>query len=54
MSNDIEIGADGKIWVSSTNSWTFGDGGGKVLCLLTMELHLILKHTVTGNGVDNV
>ncbi|MES2812449.1 MAG: PA domain-containing protein [Bacteroidota bacterium] len=28
--NDIEISANGDIWVSSTDSWTFGDGGGKV------------------------
>ncbi len=26
--NDIEIGADGKIWVATANSKTFGDGGG--------------------------
>ena len=28
--NDIEIGADGKIWVSTTASSIFGDGGGKI------------------------
>jgi photosystem II stability/assembly factor-like uncharacterized protein len=26
--NDIEIGADGKVWVSTTSSKTYGDGGG--------------------------
>jgi hypothetical protein len=28
--NDIEFGADNTIWVSTTNSSTFGNGGGKV------------------------
>lgn len=28
--NDIEIGADNKIWVSTTNSVVYGDGGGKI------------------------
>ena len=28
--NDIEIGADNKVWVSTTNSAIFGVGGGKV------------------------
>jgi len=28
--NDIEIGADGTIWVSTTASSIFGDGGGKI------------------------
>ena len=26
--NDLEIGADGKIWLSTTNSHLYGDGGG--------------------------
>jgi len=26
--NDLEIGADGKIWMSTTNSHLYGDGGG--------------------------
>ncbi len=29
--NDIEIGADNKIWLSTTNSTVFGDGGGNIL-----------------------
>jgi len=29
--NDIEIGADGKIWVSTITSSIFGDGGGEIL-----------------------
>ena len=28
--NDIEIGADGKIWVSTIASSVYGDGGGKI------------------------
>ncbi|TYA52424.1 T9SS type A sorting domain-containing protein [Formosa maritima] len=28
--NDIEIGPNGKIWMSTTNSHLYGDGGGKV------------------------
>tara|TARA_R110002050_G_scaffold108757_3_gene219616 strand:- start:37668 stop:41672 length:4005 start_codon:yes stop_codon:yes gene_type:complete len=29
--NDIEVGADNKIWISTINSTVFGDGGGTVL-----------------------
>lgn len=29
--NDIEIGADNNVWVSTTQSSVFGDGGGKIL-----------------------
>ncbi len=29
--NDIEIGADNKVWVATTNSVVFGDGGGTIL-----------------------
>lgn len=28
--NDIEIGSDGKIWLATTNSRLFGDGGGEI------------------------
>ena len=28
--NDIEIGADGKIWISTTTSKLYGDGGGEI------------------------
>lgn len=28
--NDIEIGADNKIWIATTESFLYGDGGGKV------------------------
>ncbi|MDC9723116.1 MAG: T9SS type A sorting domain-containing protein [Urechidicola sp.] len=31
MPNDIEIAADNKVWVSTTNSSTYGDGGGRIL-----------------------
>lgn len=29
--NDIEIGSDNKLWLSTTNSVIFGDGGGTIL-----------------------
>lgn len=48
--NDIEIGIDGKIWVSSLESWTFGDGGGRVFLSTDNGSTFALKHTVTGNG----
>jgi hypothetical protein len=47
--NDIEIGADGKVWVSSTNSVVFGDGGGKVYAS-SDGVTFTEKFTVTGNG----
>lgn len=31
MPNDLEIAADNKVWVSTTNSITYGDGGGRIL-----------------------
>ncbi|MFC4817978.1 MULTISPECIES: PA domain-containing protein [unclassified Flavobacterium] len=48
--NDIEIAIDGKIWVSSTDSSTFDDGGGKVFCSADNGASFQLKHTVVGNG----
>jgi len=51
--NDIEIGADGKIWVSSINSWTFGDGGGKVFMSSDNGATFVLKHTVVGYTSGN-
>lgn len=48
--NDIEIGTDGRIWVSSTDSWTFGDGGGRVFGSSDGGNTFNLVHTVTGNG----
>ncbi|MFN7045852.1 MAG: PA domain-containing protein, partial [Flavobacterium sp.] len=48
--NDIEIGSDGRIWVSTTESWSFGDGGGKVFGSTDGGTTFTLKHTVTGNG----
>ncbi|TWI12397.1 putative secreted protein (Por secretion system target) [Flavobacterium cauense R2A-7] len=47
--NDIEIGADGKVWVSSTHSVVFGDGGGKVYSS-SDGVTFTEKFTVTGNG----
>ena len=48
--NDLELGADGDIWVSSTNSWTFGDGGGRVFQSTDNGSTFVLKHTVTGEA----
>lgn len=48
--NDIELGADGTIWVSSTNSWTHRNGGGRVFSSTDNGNTFTLKHTVTGNG----
>ena len=48
--NDIEIGADNKIWVSTKNSFGFSDGGGKVFCSSDGGVTFVDKYTVTGNG----
>jgi hypothetical protein len=48
--NDVEIGADGDVWVSSTNSWTFGDGGGRVFHSTDNGASFTLKHTVQGEA----
>ncbi|RTY93963.1 PA domain-containing protein [Flavobacterium sp. GT3R68] len=44
--NDIEIGADNKVWVSTTESTAYGDGGGKVFAS-TDGTNFIDKYTVT-------
>jgi len=41
--NDIELGADGTIWVSSTNSWTHRNGGGRVFHQQITVIHLLLS-----------
>ena len=48
--NDIEIDANGGVWASSTNSWTYGDGGGRVFRSTDGGATFTLVHTVTGNG----
>jgi len=48
--NNIEIATNGNIWVSSTDSATYRDGGGKVFLSTDEGLTFQLKHTVTGNG----
>lgn len=45
--NDIEIGADGKIWVSTIASSIFGDGGGKIFSS-TDGITFIDAFTVSG------
>lgn len=46
--NDIEIGADNKVWVSTTESTAYGDGGGKVFAS-SDGTNFVDKYTVT-NG----
>jgi len=48
--NDIEIGADNKIWVATKLSYSRGDGGGKVFCSADGGSTFIDKYTVTANG----
>ncbi|MQP24502.1 T9SS type A sorting domain-containing protein [Flavobacterium sp. LMO8] len=45
--NDIEIGADNTIWVSTTRSLVYGDGGGKIFSS-TDGVNFIDKYTVPG------
>lgn len=47
---DIEIAVGGKIWVSSTHSSTFGDGGGRIFVSTDNGATFTLKHAVSGNG----
>ena len=46
--NDIELTTNGNIWVSSTDSNTFGDGGGRVYQSTDNGATFTLRHTVTG------
>jgi len=48
--NDIEISANGDIWVSSRDSWTFGDGGGKVFRSQNNGTSFQQMYAVTANG----
>ncbi len=50
MPNDIEIAADGKIWVATTNSRTFGNGGGLILSSSNDGSNFILRHTIAGGA----
>lgn len=45
--NDIEIASDGKIWVASTNSTTFGDGGGRIFSSNDNGATFTEKYTIT-------
>ena len=47
---DVEIAVGGKIWVSSTNSSTFNDGGGRIFVSTDNGANFALKHTIVGNG----
>ncbi len=48
--NDIAIGADNKIWLATTESSAFGDGGGKIFSSADGGTTFVDKYTVTGNG----
>jgi hypothetical protein len=57
--NDIEIDFNGTIWVSTTDSWNFGDGGGKIYASTNGGASFTLKHSVVGytsgsNGTGGV
>jgi hypothetical protein len=43
--NDIEIGSDNSIWISTTNSLLYGDGGGKIFSS-TDGVTFTLRHEV--------
>lgn len=45
---DIEIAVGGKIWVSSTDSSTFGDGGGKIFVSNDEGATFTTAYTVSG------
>ena len=43
--NDIEIGPDNTIWVATTNSIVYGDGGGRIMSS-TNGTNFTVRHTV--------
>jgi len=46
--NDLEIGADNRVWMSTKNSRLYGDGGGKIFASTnTGATAFTLKHTIT-------
>jgi hypothetical protein len=47
---DVEIAFGGKIWVSSTHSTTFGDGGGRIFVSTDNGATFTQRHSVVGNG----
>jgi len=47
---DIEVSANGDVWVSSTDSWTFGDGGGKVFRSQDNGTSFAQMYNVIANG----
>lgn len=49
MLNDIEIGADNKIWVTTTKSVSFNNGGGTILSS-TDGVNFEVEHTITGDA----
>ncbi|SFB02723.1 Por secretion system C-terminal sorting domain-containing protein [Flavobacterium swingsii] len=47
---DLEVAVGGTVWVSTTDSSTFGDGGGKIFSSTNNGATWTLKHTIVGNG----
>ena len=47
MPNDLEIAADNKVWMSTTNSSTYGDGGGRILSSVD-GTNFVLRQTIVG------
>lgn len=48
--NDIEISTNGDIWVGSTDSWTFNDGGGRVFRSQNNGTSFAQMYEVVANG----
>lgn len=47
MPNDLEIAADNKIWLATTESSTYGDGGGRILSS-SDGVNFATRYTVAG------
>lgn len=52
--NDLELGITGDIWLGTTDSWTFGDGGGRVFVSTDNGASFQLKYTETGYSSGSV
>lgn len=45
---DIEFGSNGNIWISTTNSYAFSDGGGTILLSTDGGNTFVKKHEISG------
>lgn len=45
---DIEFGSNGNIWISTTNSYAFADGGGTILLSTDGGATFVKKHEISG------